>query len=586
MTVPVISDLPPAPTRSDGPADFTPKSDAMIGALQPMVEQINIAIAWISGQITEAQAKAQAAASSANAASQSASAAADSANAAALSANAATDNGAAQVALAAEQVELATEQAELATTNGQVQVQLAAQQAQLATTNGQAQVAAAEQVKQQTEDIRDQAQIIADAMQTAAGVPSYTNKKGWVYTVKEDGSGLEWRPRHRIGEVVQASGPLDNTFLPLTGGLYLQSAYTELFAQVGLLGAQAGDAWTLVTGGSNPGVRRTAIGKDNVMLAPPAGSGTSAIYRSTDEGKNWLAINLSAQIGATGGTITGVATDGKGVWTAVGYTTSSTFFALRSLDNGLTWAKVTTPTFIGSNFGVATDGKGVWLVFGGSSSASIIRSVDNGLNWSLVLDRQGGQYASAAAVDDIGNWVVSAGAVAYVSSDNGASFTPKPTSNTGASVSTSYDVTTDKKGLWLMSYYVGSGGQVGLIKSYDNGYTWQSVSILGAGGSARGAATDRNGNWYVGITAGRIAMSRDNTLTWSIIPAATTKLASDREVEAPLMIGVDVLANSYYNTTASRSYAATPYDSSTLFQLPSVTTFKGLNSYIKAKEAA
>ncbi|WP_395598611.1 hypothetical protein AB4P95_11345 [Pseudomonas sp. A1437] len=46
---PVIPNLPPAPTRSDGPADFTPKADAMIAALQPMVAAENALGAWMNG---------------------------------------------------------------------------------------------------------------------------------------------------------------------------------------------------------------------------------------------------------------------------------------------------------------------------------------------------------------------------------------------------------------------------------------------------------------------------------------------------------------------------------------------------------
>lgn len=50
---PVISDLPPAPSRNDGPADFTPKADAMIGALQPMVVQLNASFSWVGSQVAE-----------------------------------------------------------------------------------------------------------------------------------------------------------------------------------------------------------------------------------------------------------------------------------------------------------------------------------------------------------------------------------------------------------------------------------------------------------------------------------------------------------------------------------------------------
>ena len=66
MAVPVISDLPSAPTRNDGAADFTTKADAMIDALQPLVVQINIATQWMNGTLSAAQAaQADAAAGSA-----------------------------------------------------------------------------------------------------------------------------------------------------------------------------------------------------------------------------------------------------------------------------------------------------------------------------------------------------------------------------------------------------------------------------------------------------------------------------------------------------------------------------------------
>jgi hypothetical protein len=105
MAVPVISNLPPAPTRSDGPADFTPKADTMIGALQPMVVQINIALQWMNGRLTDTQAAQAAAAASAEASAQSATAA-----------NASKNAAAAQVGLAADQVGLAAAQVALAQT--------------------------------------------------------------------------------------------------------------------------------------------------------------------------------------------------------------------------------------------------------------------------------------------------------------------------------------------------------------------------------------------------------------------------------------------------------------------------------------
>ena len=76
MAVPVISNLPPAPTRSDGPADFTPKADALAGALQPMVVQYNASLVWVADKVNAAQGYASSASSDAGRAEQAAASAA------------------------------------------------------------------------------------------------------------------------------------------------------------------------------------------------------------------------------------------------------------------------------------------------------------------------------------------------------------------------------------------------------------------------------------------------------------------------------------------------------------------------------
>lgn len=165
MAVPVISNVPPAPTRNDGAADFTTKADAMIGALQPMVVQINIALQWMNGQLTDTQASQAAAAASALAAAQSATAAAN-------SATAATNNGAAQVQLAADQVALATDQ-----------VTLAAEQ-----------VGLAEDAREASEALLESTQVVAAAAQSAAGLPSLIGHGGQSLTVNPAGNGVVWAP--------------------------------------------------------------------------------------------------------------------------------------------------------------------------------------------------------------------------------------------------------------------------------------------------------------------------------------------------------------------------------------------------------
>lgn len=137
--VPVIGDLPPAPTRSDGPADFTPKADTMIGALQPLVVQVNIALQWMSGRLTDTQAAQAAAAASATAAADSAILAGQ------------------KVGLAADQVGLATTQANNAAASA------------------------------------SSAQVSAAAAGAAAGLPSLASHSGEVLTVDTNELGVSWQ---------------------------------------------------------------------------------------------------------------------------------------------------------------------------------------------------------------------------------------------------------------------------------------------------------------------------------------------------------------------------------------------------------
>ncbi|WP_296187898.1 hypothetical protein [Pseudomonas sp. UBA1879] len=577
-TPPLIPELPPAPSRSEGQAAFNLTAGPFIAAMPPMVVNINTSLAWIGQQVTAVDGYRQAAATSASNAADSASAANTSKNAAAQSATDATNNGKAQLDLTKAQVTLAAEQAALATTNGQAQVQLAAQQAQLATTNGQAQVAAAGQVKDQTAAIRDQAQIIADAARAAVGIPSYTNKKGYVFTVSDDGASIQWRPRHRVGEVVQVSGALDNTFLPLTGGIYLQSAYPALFAKVGILGSVAGDVWSTPT--VNPETFRRVAAGSGVQMATAFGQ-VSTIYRSTNDGQTWNAISLTALLNTATASVYDVATDGKGVWIAIGYVSSLGWFTLRSPDNGVTWAKVTTPNLPGLPTRLATDKNGTWIATGGTSSVTIARSLDNGLTWAVIVSGVGSNGAGGAATDGLGNWIVAGAGAAYISTNNGASFAAKSYA-VGLTITTAYDVVTDSKGLWMVTFNTSSG--LGLIKTYNLGVDWSLVTVTGLTTSTVWCGvTDGDGNWFFGATSGRFFYTRDNGQTWTVVPSGTTKVGTG-DVVAVLLLVADLVITA--GTNQNRSYAATPYDSTTLFRLPNVTVFKGLTSYIKAKEAA
>lgn len=67
MTVPVITPLPPAPTRADAPSDFTAKADAFVAAQVSMVAEFNASAEFVDQRAIDADNSAMAAAESATA---------------------------------------------------------------------------------------------------------------------------------------------------------------------------------------------------------------------------------------------------------------------------------------------------------------------------------------------------------------------------------------------------------------------------------------------------------------------------------------------------------------------------------------
>jgi len=270
--VPVIGDLPPAPTRSDGAADFTPKADAMIGALQPLVVQVNIATQWMNGRLTDAQAAQAAAAASATAA-------ADSAT------------------LAGQKVGLAADQVGLATT--------------------QANNAAASAIS---------AQAYAQAAGAAVGPPPVANR-----FLGTDGAGVPgWKeivipPAFSVGDILDSSRTLTvPDWLTCDGAVYLQASYPALFAKIGAASKAFQPPITL----SAPSVPPTnstncvAISADDTYIAignTGGGAKNLNVYKKSGDVLTDLTITFP---GDGSNSVSGVAFSPDGVYLAVSHATT------------------------------------------------------------------------------------------------------------------------------------------------------------------------------------------------------------------------------------------------------------------------
>ena len=303
----------------------------------------------------------------------------------------------------------------------------------------------------------------------------------------------------KIGSIVFSKTHPGDRYLEANGAIYDQSAFPELFSATGLIGASP-VTWNSVTSGfGTNGIQAIATDGAGVWVAVGS-SGT--MRRSTDNGATWSSV--TSGFGTT--TINSVATDGAGVWVAVG----SSGVMSRSTDNGATWSAVTSGFGTSNIYSVATDGAGVWI----AGSAGMRRSTDNGATWSAVNDGAGASAVFVLATDRAGVWVAGSTWMSR-STDNGATWSASPvglwTQNKAMR-----SLATDGAGVWVAS------GDSGLaIFSNDGGTQWCQF-ILGSVGanSMASIATDRAGVWIVCGGSGNMALS-----TVSYLFDSTTKFA-------------------------------------------------------------
>lgn len=325
MATPVISNLPPAPVRADGAADFTVKADAFVAALQPMVVQLNSSFTWMATTM------------------------------------AATEGYKTQAAQSA--------------TNAQGYATSAADQVSLA----EAQVALAVTARQDSEAARDEAQAYANAAGAGAGIPAYVDALD-VLMINETKTGTKWgKVGQAIGDVLVTARPAPPSGYLLPGTIYSKSAYPELAALVGSLELNVDAAnFSNVTVNFPSYPSRIVAGKDDVIFAV-GGTGSDATggwgRKSTDGGLTWSVVP-----GLTGVTVLyDLATDDNGTWIAAGYNS----FIYRSTDNGASWTAISVPIALNSGARVSTNKLGEWVIARGDTQ--VVRSANNGASWAQIV---------------------------------------------------------------------------------------------------------------------------------------------------------------------------------------------------------
>jgi photosystem II stability/assembly factor-like uncharacterized protein len=252
--------------------------------------------------------------------------------------------------------------------------------------------------------------------------------------------------------------------------------------------------------GGPPGLTVTVIYKTNNIVY--AGTDTQGIYKSTDDGLNWVAANNNIERAS----ISDITASGGNLLAAASSTCSIFNNVFKSTDNGATW----NPTSgLGGNIvnSFAIKGGTVWAFFFAlPNNSGIARSTDNGSTWQVVpsiITDAGESFVSDNAIivaednfiwrstDDGASWdVVEQFALTGVSDFGRAGTKLFAAANSGIMTSTdnggSWDFSPFADGAYSFSsdgntIYLGSSSKV--FKSTDVGATWVDVSTgLGKGG--------------------------------------------------------------------------------------------------------
>lgn len=554
MAVPHINPLPTPPVRSDAPADFSAKADAFVAALPGFGADANELAAFVDQRAIDADASAQAAAAS-------------------------------EAAVEADRAEVAANTATVA--------------ASTATVIARADEVAANtaEVSANTQQVSEDAQAVADALASIADgpvasvngksgvvtlvardvLPPVEGKSGMALVVNAAGNNVEWADAgQKIGDVlVSARGSVEG-YLEAVGGIYLQSAYPELYAELGLLGGERGLSW------DSSSITTAAINAVDVFVTQAGtiiqifGTSNTQVIRSTDGGATW-----SAPIMVHGSQApVGIDQSDDGAIAILMYRPDSGIgLSLRhSNDNGATWSASgpTTSSSSKPTFFKYTNGR--WIAGGFANSVSYVTDV-NAPGFSTSASVPNGSNMLAIASNDAGTIMVVGNQYAAVSTDNGNTWAIVGTAVGLTSTRLALSIATDKKGKWVVT------GNGFVSRSLDDRATWEVYEGSFTPGAGK-TLTDGDGTWLNFAGSANLRRSVDDGRTWNTLAPVpgtnyTANLAAYRD------------GNFYlgYRTTPGESRMAVSrpsygYDTATQFRLPNIPVPAGLKSFIKAKEVA
>ncbi len=305
---------------------------------------------------------------------------------------------------------------------------------------------------------------------------------------------------------VQTNSP-QNDILTFGGDITcLASIGNDLFAGTSssglILSTDNGTSWTLVSLSqfiSNElSVNALFVSGGNILTI--AGG---ALFFSTDTGESWKEFSLPHPNFSS---ISMIAMSGSNL--IAGSINDSTYL---STDTGKTWASLDTLFDVscfaemGGNLYAGTNDGGMFLT-------GVYVSTNNGVNWNLTDtgERSGKRFVLALGANG-GNLFESTLSGMFLSSDQGASWIAI---DSGMPDSLTYASRVDAFAFSGQNIYVGTEGS-GVYLSTNNGTIWSASPDSGLTNSYISALVINNGNLYVG-TGNGVYLSTDNGANWAV----------------------------------------------------------------------
>lgn len=191
------------------------------------------------------------------------------------------------------------------------------------------------------------------------------------------------------------------------------------------------------------------------------------IITATDPRSTWTERNTNVNIA-----LNSVASNGAGVFVAVGKATGGSSYIIRSVD-GVTWSQQVSPVNYDLNHVIFANG--IWVAVGGNVSNACVLTSTDGINW---IQRTTAATKRIKAVAWNGNVFVaiSADAPAEISySTSGASWALRVGHGVlGADVAARSTIAADTAGPIILQ----SDASQGLMVSWDDGVTFTSMGNL------------------------------------------------------------------------------------------------------------